>query len=93
MFLNIVHVSSILLAQALVASAQLSGRVGPTTTRDTKRGTVCNVLKYGGTATKTSDIGPAIESAFAACKNGGTGRWFTVSPTSVASLALTPSRT
>lgn len=53
--------------------AQLSGRVGPTTTHDSKRGTVCNVLNYKGVASKTADIGPAIQSAFAACKNGGTG--------------------
>ena len=53
--------------------AQLSGRVGPTTTRETKRGTICNVLNYKGVASKTADIGPAIQSAFAACKNGGTG--------------------
>ena len=59
-----------------VANGQLSGRVGPTTTREAKQGTVCNVLKYGGVASKTSDIGPAIESAFAACKNGGTGEFF-----------------
>ena len=58
-----------------VANGQLSGRVGPTTTREEKQGTVCNVLKYGGVASKTSDIGPAIESAFAACKNGGTGEF------------------
>jgi rhamnogalacturonan hydrolase len=53
--------------------AQLSGRVGPTTSRDSKSGTICNVLNYKGVASKTADIGPAIQSAFAACKNGGTG--------------------
>jgi rhamnogalacturonan hydrolase len=54
--------------------AQLSGHVGPTTTREAKRSKkVCNVLDYGGTASKTSDIGPPISSAFAACKSGGTG--------------------
>lgn len=34
---------------------------------------VCKVLDYGGVASKTSDIGPPILSAFAACKSGGTG--------------------
>ncbi|KAH8904279.1 Rhamnogalacturonase A [Coniochaeta sp. PMI_546] len=70
--------SVLLLLIALVSllptstNAQLSGHVGPTTTRDSKRGTICNVLNYKGVASKTADIGPAIQSAFAACKNGGT---------------------
>lgn len=34
---------------------------------------VCKALDYGGVASKTSDIGPPILSAFAACKSGGTG--------------------
>ena len=62
----------------LLVSGPLSGHVGPTTTRDAKRGTVCNVLNYGGKASKTSDVGPAIQSAFAACKNGGTGTYSVV---------------
>jgi rhamnogalacturonan hydrolase len=62
-----------LLLPSLV-SGQLTGRVGPTTTRDSKRSKVCNVLSYGGVASKTSDVGPAIASAFAACKTGGTGK-------------------
>ncbi len=33
---------------------------------------VCKVLDYGVVASKTSDIGPPILSAFAACKSGGT---------------------
>lgn len=61
-----------LLVPSLVA-AQLSGSVGPTTTRASKRTKVCNVLDYGGVASKTSDVGPPIASAFAACKSGGTG--------------------
>jgi len=57
--------------------AQLSGSVGPATTRAAKRATkVCNVLNYGGVASKTSDVGPAIASAFAACKSGGTGQQY-----------------
>jgi rhamnogalacturonan hydrolase len=64
----------------VAVNAQLSGRVGPTTTREAKRAVkVCNVLDYKGVATKTADIGPAIVSAFAACKNGGTRR-FTPAP-------------
>ncbi len=55
------------------AAAQLSGSVGPTTTRAAKRAVkVCNVLNYGGVASQTSDIGPPLASAFVACKSGGT---------------------
>ena len=54
-------------------TAQLSGRVGPLTTRAAKQTKVCNVLDYGGVASKTADIGPALLSAFNACKSGGTG--------------------
>ena len=61
------------------AAAQLSGSVGPLTTRASKRSKVCNVLNYGGVASKTSDIGPPLASAFAACKTGGTGEFFEVS--------------
>ena len=56
---------------AISTCAQLSGPVGPTTSRESKRGTVCNVLNYKGLASKTADIGPAIQAAHAACKNGG----------------------
>ena len=60
-----------------LVSGQLSGHVGPTTTREAKRSKkVCNVLDYGGVASKTSDIGPPIASAFAACKTGGTGNLY-----------------
>ncbi|KAK2627152.1 hypothetical protein QTJ16_003118 [Diplocarpon rosae] len=55
-----------------LAAAQLSGPVGPTTSRASKAKKVCNVLDYGGTASKTADIGPAITKAFADCKTGGT---------------------
>lgn len=54
-------------------TAQLSGTVGPTTSRATKKATkVCNVLNYDGVVSKASDVGPAIASAFAVCKSGGT---------------------
>lgn len=53
-------------------NAQLSGTVGPTTTTAHKAATkVCNILSYGGVASKTTDNGPAIASAWADCKAGG----------------------
>lgn len=52
--------SAIVLATA--ACAQLSGSVGPTTPLSTKTH-ICNVLDYGGSI-GSSDIGPAITSAF-----------------------------
>jgi rhamnogalacturonan hydrolase len=57
-----------------IVTEQLSGSVGPTTTRTAKRTKVCNVLSYGGVASLTSDIGPPLASAFAACASGGTGK-------------------
>jgi hypothetical protein len=73
MRLKVLSILGALLLPALV-TAQLSGHVGPTTTREAKRSKkVCNILDYGGVASKTSDIGPPISSAFAACKTGGTG--------------------
>ncbi|TGO16695.1 hypothetical protein BTUL_0025g00510 [Botrytis tulipae] len=55
-----------------LVSAQLTGSVGPLTSRESKATKICSVLDYGGKASKTSDIGPALTSAFAACKTGGT---------------------
>ncbi|RPD63561.1 rhamnogalacturonase [Lentinus tigrinus ALCF2SS1-6] len=54
------------------ASAQLSGTVGPTSSLESKQSTICNVLDYGGSV-GSSDIGPAIASAFTNCvlKNSG----------------------
>ncbi|CAD6447519.1 5a217921-5ebc-4faa-8333-fac1cd0b8846 [Sclerotinia trifoliorum] len=60
------------IALPALVSAQLSGAVGPSTSRESKAKKVCNVLNYGGKASKTADIGPALKSAFAACKTGGT---------------------
>lgn len=51
---------------ALSVFGQLSGRVGPTTSRASKQATICNVLDYGGTI-GSNDIGPAIQSAFNNC--------------------------
>ena len=51
---------------------QLSGTVGPLTSHATKASKkTCNVLNYGAVADKSTDLGPAITKAFAACKTGG----------------------
>lgn len=71
------HFSTLFLsATALLPSAfaQLSGPVGPRTKitdRLTKRAT-CDVTQYGAKADKTTDIGPPLASAWAACQSGGT---------------------
>ncbi len=60
---------------ASLVSAQLSGKVGPTTSTASKAAKkVCNILNYGGVASKNTDNGPAIASAWAACKSGGEGK-------------------
>ena len=41
-------VALLLTLNTLSALGQLSGRVGPTTSRSAKRNTICNVLNYGG---------------------------------------------
>jgi rhamnogalacturonan hydrolase len=57
-----------------LVAAQLSGTVGPLTSRDTKAATkVCNILNYGGVASGTTDNAAAITSAWAACISGGEG--------------------
>lgn len=69
------HLSTLFLAASTLvpALAQLSGKVGPLTTHATKTAKkTCNVLNYGAKADKTTDIGPPLLSAFAACKTGGT---------------------
>ena len=53
------------LAFTLGSRAQLSGSVGPTTSLSEKSN-LCNVLDYGGSI-GSSDIGPAIQSAFDDC--------------------------
>lgn len=56
----------------LLAAAQLSGSVGPKTSYATKAAhKTCNVLNYGAVADQKTDIGPAITSAWNACKSGG----------------------
>ncbi|KAJ5580238.1 uncharacterized protein N7459_006223 [Penicillium hispanicum] len=55
-----------------LAAAQLSGSVGPTTTYASKASNkICSVLDYGGVADNSTDIGPAISSAWDECKDGG----------------------
>jgi hypothetical protein len=58
-----------------LVSAQLSGDVGLSNTRASKAAIkVCNILNYGGVASKTTDNGPAIASAWAAGKSGREGK-------------------
>jgi len=70
------HISSLIIAAtALLPTAlgQLSGKVGPLTTHATKTAKkTCSVLNYGAKADKSTDLGPALLSAFTACKTGGT---------------------
>ncbi|EYE94172.1 putative extracellular rhamnogalacturonase [Aspergillus ruber CBS 135680] len=62
----------ILAALVPLATAQLSGSVGPSSSASTKASTkTCNVLDYGAKADKSTDIGSAIDSAFKECSNGG----------------------
>ena len=54
-------------------AAQLSGAVGPTTSRASKSAKKqCNVLSHGDKADQLTDLGSALTSAWAACKAGGT---------------------
>ncbi|KIP07995.1 glycoside hydrolase family 28 protein [Phlebiopsis gigantea 11061_1 CR5-6] len=64
---------------ALPAFSQLSGSVGPTTSRASKQKTTCNVLSYGGSV-GSSDIGPAILSAFNNCVLKNTGSTLYIPP-------------
>src|SRR5262245_14143125 len=55
-----------------LAAGQLSGRVGPTTSRDAKAAKkVCDITKYGGVASATTDNSDAITKAWSDCKAGG----------------------
>lgn len=63
--------TTLALLPALVLG-QLSGSVGCLTSHTTKNATkTCNVLNYGAVADKSTDLGPPLASAFAACKSGG----------------------
>lgn len=53
-------------------SAQLSGTYGPITNTGEKRAVKqCSVLDYGAVADKSTDLGPALTKAWAACQTGG----------------------
>ncbi|KAG9012742.1 hypothetical protein FRB93_001295 [Tulasnella sp. JGI-2019a] len=64
-FLLAVVAASSTVVQAAV-QWPLTDDVGPTTTTEAKGAVICNVLDYGGTI-GSSDIGPAILSAFTNC--------------------------
>ncbi|RDX45296.1 rhamnogalacturonase [Lentinus brumalis] len=64
------HLALFLLLSAV--SAQLSGHVGPTSSLESKQSMICNVLDYGGSI-GSSDIGPAITSAFTDCVLNNSG--------------------
>jgi rhamnogalacturonan hydrolase len=73
LFVNMFTTSLLTIGLApLLATAQLSGSVGPTTSYATKAANkICSVLDYGGVADNSTDIGPAISDAWDACKSGG----------------------
>ncbi|PYI05672.1 rhamnogalacturonase rhgA [Aspergillus sclerotiicarbonarius CBS 121057] len=56
----------------LLVNGQLSGSVGPLTSASTKAAyKTCNVLDYGAVADNSTDLGPAITSAWDECSDGG----------------------
>jgi rhamnogalacturonan hydrolase len=62
-----------------IVSAQLASGypIGPSTSSDTKWATkICDVTKYGAVADLSTDLGPPLAAAFAACMDGGIGKWF-----------------
>ena len=62
----------VLALSAALVSGQLAGPVGPTTTYQQKAAVrVCNVLNYGAKPNGKTDFGPALYSAWQACKKGG----------------------
>jgi rhamnogalacturonan hydrolase len=59
-----------------IVSGQLATgySIGPLTSSDTKWGVkVCDVTHYGAVADLSTDLGPPLAAAFAACKSGGIG--------------------
>lgn len=70
--MNVLSVLSFGLSFLSLASAQLSGTVGPLTTIAEKAAVLtCNVLDYGAVADGTTDFGPALNDAWIACRGGG----------------------
>ncbi|KAM0553227.1 hypothetical protein ACHAPJ_007515 [Fusarium lateritium] len=62
----------IAVGSAISASAQLSGKVGPLTSRADKAAIkTCNIADYGAKADAKTDNGPAIQKAWDACSSGG----------------------
>ncbi|KAH8881749.1 glycoside hydrolase family 28 protein [Thozetella sp. PMI_491] len=62
----------LILSAVALATAQLTGRVGPSTTRAAKAAKkVCSILSYGGVASGTTDNSAAVLKAWDACKTGG----------------------
>lgn len=62
---------STILVSSLASATQIDKRsVGALTPLSSKT-KVCNILDYGGVADNSTDIGPAIKSAFASCAIGG----------------------
>ena len=55
-----------------IVTAQLTGSVGPITSASSKASKkTCNVLNYGAKADQSTDLGPALSSAFQDCIGGG----------------------
>lgn len=55
-----------------VASAQLSGTVGPTTTfLEKKAVAICDVTDYGAVASTSDDLSGPLQDAINACADGG----------------------
>lgn len=72
MLFNTVSLLSLVGLVPTFAAARLSGSVGPLTSVSDKAAVkTCNVLDYGAAADKSTDLGPALSSAFDACKSGG----------------------
>jgi hypothetical protein len=62
---------STILVSSLASATQIDKRsVGALTPLSSKT-KVCNILDYGGVADNSTDIGPAIKSAFASCAISG----------------------
>lgn len=63
---------AILGSMPFIVQAQLTGRVGPTTSATDKAAVkTCNVLDYGAVADNTTDVGQPIMNAFNDCASGG----------------------
>ncbi|KAM0212481.1 hypothetical protein ACHAPA_008805 [Fusarium lateritium] len=90
----------IAITSAVQAAAQLSGKVGPLTTRQAKAAIkTCNIANYGAKANAKTDNSAAIQKAWDACKVGGgevvipegdygLGTWLTLSSKTPMSFRL-----